>query len=111
MENLKQLRESHGLSQQKFADLFHLSQQSIYKYENGIAEPSLQILMEISDYFHTSVDYLIGYTNNPRPPEHRFEETLTCEEKNLIQQYRRLSHYYQSLVNMLVDAHLNELQK
>lgn len=111
MKNLKQIREAHGLSQQKFADLFNLSQQSVYKYENNISEPSLQTLIEISDYFNTSVDYLIGHTDNPRPPETRFEESLTYEEKDLVQQYRRLSTYYKSLVRMLIDTHLKELQQ
>lgn len=110
MKNLKQIREAHGLSQQKFADLFNLSQQSVYKYENNISEPSLQTLIEISDYFNTSVDYLIGHTDNPRPPETRFEETLTGEEKVLVQQYRQLSTCYKSLVSMLVDTHLKELK-
>lgn len=44
MKNLKILREEFGLSQQKLADLFNLSQQSIYKYENDLAEPDFQTL-------------------------------------------------------------------
>lgn len=111
MKNLKLIREAHGLSQQKFAELFNLSQQSIYKYENDISEPSLQTLIEISDYFNISVDYLIDHTDNPEPSETPFKETLTYEEKNLIQQYRRLSTYYKSLISMLMDTHLRELKQ
>ena len=33
MENLKTLRKAKNLSQQKLADILHVSQQSIYKYE------------------------------------------------------------------------------
>ena len=36
MENLRTLRKAKNLSQQKLADILHVSQQSIYKYENGI---------------------------------------------------------------------------
>lgn len=42
MKNLKTLRVAKKLSQQKLADILHVSQQSIYKYENGITSPDLE---------------------------------------------------------------------
>lgn len=86
MKNLKILREEFGLSQQKLADLFNLSQQSIYKYENDLAEPDFQTLRQFADYFHTSVDYLIDYTDNPAPAA-----TLVTIEYTSLELYRRLS--------------------
>ena len=41
MKRLKELREKKGISQQKLANEFNLSQQSIYKYENDLAEPDI----------------------------------------------------------------------
>ena len=84
LKNLKKLREIHGLSQQRFADLFNLSQQSIYKYENDISEPSIETLTKIADYFNTSIDYLVDFTDIPCPLEQRNEETLSPTEKELI---------------------------
>lgn len=66
MENLKKLRLERNLSQQKLAEAIGLSQQTITKYENGKTQPDFQTLMTLAEFFHTSVDYLIGYTNNPR---------------------------------------------
>lgn len=109
MKNLKKLRETHGLSQQKFANIFSLSQQSVYKYENDISEPNLQTLTEIADYFNTSVDYLIDHTDNSSPADNRMEDSLTFEEKELIEHYRRLSTNYKSIITMLIDTHLREL--
>ena len=63
MENLKKLRKQHKLSQQKLADILHISQQSIYKYENDITFPDIEILIQMADYFSTSIDYLVGYTD------------------------------------------------
>ena len=65
MENLKKLRKQHKLSQQKLADILHISQQSIYKYENDITFPDIEILIQMADYFSTSIDYLVGYTDMP----------------------------------------------
>lgn len=111
MKNLKRLREIHGLSQQKFADLFLLSQQSVHKYENDVSQPSLQTLAEIADYFNTSVDYLVDHTDNPNPIDDTLESSLTFEEKELIKRYRHLSANYRSIITLLIDTHLKEMQQ
>ena len=64
MKNLKTLRLSKNLSQQQLALRLDLSQQTIYKYENQITEPDIATLIKLADYFNTSVDYLIGNTDN-----------------------------------------------
>lgn len=91
MRNLKVLREQFGLSQQKLADLFNLSQQSIYKYENSLAEPDFQTMRQFADFFHTSVDYLIDYTDNPAPTASLVTIEYTSLELRHLELYRRLS--------------------
>ena len=66
MENLKKLRIERNLSQQMLADAIGLSQQTITKYETGKTQPDFRTLMVLAEFFHTSVDYLIGYTNNSK---------------------------------------------
>lgn len=51
MKNLKKMRLARHLSQQKLADRFGLSQQSIYKYENNLSEPDIQTLKKICGLF------------------------------------------------------------
>lgn len=60
MLNLKKLRKEKGLTQQILAEKFGLSQQSIYKYENDLAEPDIATLKEFAGFFGTSIDYLVG---------------------------------------------------
>ncbi len=48
------------MSQKELASILKISQQVIYKYENGLAEPELCKLVKIADYFDVSLDYLIG---------------------------------------------------
>lgn len=64
MKRLKELREENGISQQKLADEFHISQQSIWKYENGLSEPDIKTLIKFADFFDVSVDYLIGISDS-----------------------------------------------
>ena len=60
MNNLKKLRLGRGLSQQALADQLEISQQSVYKYENQITEPNIDMLKHIADFFDVSIDYLTG---------------------------------------------------
>jgi len=89
LKNLKKLRLAVGLSQQALGEQFHISQQAIHKYENGLAEPDIQTLKDFSDFFNTTTDYLIGYT-----PKHiSTGDTVlhvTPMEQELIQGYRLL---------------------
>lgn len=60
IEGLKNLRIEAGMSQKELASVLKISQQAIYKYENGLAEPELTKLVRMADFFGVSVDYLIG---------------------------------------------------
>ena len=61
LENLRKLRTEAGVTQKQLADAISVSQQSINKYENHNIEPDIQTLVLIADFFHTSVDYLVGH--------------------------------------------------
>ena len=65
MKRLRELRQKKGLSQQALADMLHVTQQSVYKYENGLAIPELDILIHMAEIFETSIDYLVGNTDVP----------------------------------------------
>ena len=61
LENLRKLRTEAGVTQKQLADAISVSQQSINKYENHNIEPDIRTMILIADFFHTSVDYLIGH--------------------------------------------------
>lgn len=65
---LKELRIKKGLSQQKLATELHTNQNTISRYETGEREPGIVELIKIADYFHVSVDYLIGRTDEQERP-------------------------------------------
>lgn len=108
MKNLKLLRQKRNISQQKLADLLQLSQQSIYKYENGLAEPDFEILKNMADFFDTSIDYLIGYTNYDQKIQPYKETFLSSEESEHIQAYRSLSPHMRTIINELISEYLNK---
>ena len=62
---LKALRKKKGISQLRLATELNTTQNTISRYETGEREPGIAELIKIADYFHVSVDYLIGRTENP----------------------------------------------
>ncbi len=62
---LKELRKKKRLSQLKLAMDLNMTQNTISRYETGEREPGIAELIRIADYFHVSVDYLIGHSDNP----------------------------------------------
>lgn len=59
MKRIKILREARGLSQQRLAIELNVSQAMISKYELGQAEPDIQMICNIAQYFGVSADYLL----------------------------------------------------
>lgn len=56
---IAQLRKKHGMSQYELARSLHISPSAEGMYEQGRRTPSLDILIEMSEFFHVSLDYLI----------------------------------------------------
>ncbi len=63
---LKELRQKRHISQVKLAMDLNMNQNSISRYETEAREADYKTLIAFADYFHVSVDYLLGRTNNPR---------------------------------------------
>lgn len=60
---LKTLRESQELTQSDLAIRLNTARSTIASYENETNEPSIDMLIEISNIFSVSLDYLLGKTN------------------------------------------------
>lgn len=101
MKNLKAMRLARHLSQQKLADQFGLSQQSIYKYENNLSEPDIQTLKNFADFFHTSIDTLVDYTPDKQTPG---ETALTAEDIHILHLYHSLSSDVQKYILGIMEA-------
>ncbi|MBP1575662.1 MAG: helix-turn-helix transcriptional regulator [Oscillospiraceae bacterium] len=59
MKGLKEIRKKRKINQQKLAMDLNISRESISYYENGKREPSLELLVQLSNYFNVDINYLI----------------------------------------------------
>ena len=64
---LRDLREDAELSQENLAKLLNMSQSGYSKYETGENDIPTNILIALARFHNTSVDYLLGLTNERRP--------------------------------------------
>lgn len=60
---IRDLREDMDLSQTEFAKLLNMSQTGYSKYETGESDIPTEILIKLAKIHHTSIDYLLGLTN------------------------------------------------
>ncbi len=84
---IKELMQEKGIQQQQMAELLNVSRASIYKYQQGKAEPNIETLIKIADYFDVSLDYLCGRQNKNLI----FADSLTETQKKLVAIIKRLT--------------------
>lgn len=68
---LKELRRDKHLTQEDIAKHFGISHVMYSLYETGKRRMSLEMLCELATILNTSTDYLLGRTDDPRPPKPR----------------------------------------
>lgn len=64
---LRDLREDHDLTQRELAEILGMSQTGYSKYETGTNDIPTAVLIKLADFYETSVDYLLGRTNERNP--------------------------------------------
>lgn len=64
---IRDLREDKDLSQTKLAKIIGMSQTGYSKYETGENDIPTNILIKLAQLHETSVDYLLGLTDEKKP--------------------------------------------
>lgn len=64
---IRDLRQDKDLTQTQLAHILNMSQTGYSKYETGENDIPTAVLIALADFYDTSVDYLLGRTDNPTP--------------------------------------------
>lgn len=59
-KKLKELRKENNYTQQNVADFLHVSRVVYNRYENNQREIPIEIVCNLADLYHVSVDYICG---------------------------------------------------
>ena len=65
---LRELRDEKDLTQNEIAKMLGMSQTGYSKYETGENDIPTDVLIKLANFYNTSIDYLLGQTDNKRKP-------------------------------------------
>ena len=63
-KRLYELRTDNDLTQQQVADYLMCNRQVYARYERGLREIPVSMLIKLADLYKTSVDYILGRTDD-----------------------------------------------
>lgn len=66
-KRIRDLREDHDMTQTQMAEILNCSQRIYSNYERGDVDIPTTVLIKIALYHRTSVDYLLGLTDEKKP--------------------------------------------
>jgi transcriptional regulator with XRE-family HTH domain len=66
-ERIRSLRVDRDLTQKEVAQFLNIKQNTYSQYEIGVLRYPVHVLIELSKFYNTSIDYLVGATDNPVP--------------------------------------------
>lgn len=93
VNNIRKLRKSRDLTMKQFGKMMGVSESAISLYENNKAQPDINMMCKMADYFGVSIDFLLGYKTEETKEETMDDKlvydilSLTSEEKMLVQGY------------------------
>ena len=87
-ERIKKLREKQGYTQTELAKMLGVTRSCVNAWEMGLSIPTAQYIVELSQLFHVSTDYLLGLNNT----QAIYIDRLSQEEKQILYS---LIHYFQ----------------
>ena len=93
----------HDVKQKKLAETFQITEAMLSNYLTGRNEMPVEILVKLARYFHITVDYLVGLSDEPQPPMR-----LREGEEKLVEDFRTLSREQKELI--LKNVHFMQEQ-
>ena len=101
---LKELRIEKGLTQKEVAKYLNIGHAAYNHYETGRSEPSIEMLIKLADYFHTTIDGLLGHN----VPYLLDKSLLTKEQSDLVEKVSVLTKDQCMLVNGFIEGIKNK---
>lgn len=102
--NLKQIRNSKNLLQTKVAMDLNTTQETISSYETGRVFPSSNMLIQLADYYNTSIDYLLCRTKYDLPIDDVKPNNISESDFILLNKINKLSSINKAKIEGYIDG-------
>ena len=101
---IKELRNKLNISQNELAKQLKIPQTTLYNYEVNRTQPNIETLIKLADYFHVSLDELVG-----RPTNLINKMLLSDRERSIIEKVLSLNPNLQELTEFYIDTLMNSI--
>lgn len=108
-KNIKKIRNVRGLSQQAFADLFELTRGNISSYEEFRAEPKIEVIVKIANFFGIPLsDFIEKDLSVNELLHYNTELVLDAEKLKIAQQLANIPYIPALYINDYVKQYQDE---
>ena len=90
-QRIEELRTALGWSQVELAKKLSVAKQTVSNWENGNIQPSIEMLVRLSQTFRVTTDYLLGFEDIPRLDTSGLSASVVAHLKLLIEDLRKCS--------------------
>lgn len=102
--NLKQIRNNKGLLQTKVAMDLNITQETVSSYETGRVLPSSDMLINLANYYNTSIDYLLCRTKFDMPIDNIKPNNITDKDFIILNKINKLSISDRNKIEAYIDG-------
>ncbi len=84
-ENIRAFRKERSLTQEQLSEALGVTAGAVYKWEARLSIPELELIIQMADFFDTSVDVLLGYEikdNRHEATVRRLREYRRCKDRD-----------------------------
>lgn len=96
-ENIRTFRKQRALTQEQLAEVLGVTTGAVYKWEAKLSVPDIGLIIEMADFFDTSVDVLLGYEMKDNRREMTVQRLKKClhekDRKGLVEAEKALKKY------------------
>lgn len=107
MNRIAELRKAAKISQSALGKIVGAAQNTVCNWENGNREPDFETIQKLADYFHVSVDYLLGRDDTKNDPATEYSD----EVKKIYDILSQLTHENQEKLLELAILYVENQKK
>ncbi len=108
-ERINEILRNEAIKQSELASSIGIARQCITDYKSGKSFPTIQTLCSLCHALDVSADYLLGLEDDfgarTATTAAPMAESMTAEERKLLEQYRQLPEQLKKLVRQQLDIY------
>ena len=102
LKKLKDYRKSKEITQEEMSKILNLGSTTYKNYENNITEPNIETLIKLADFFHVSIDELVG-----RPTSIINKMVLTERQQSVVDKVLQMNDKQVEMTELFIDTMMN----